>query len=883
MRPLKVEFQAFGPYSGYECVDFEALSSSGLFLICGDTGTGKTTVLDAITFALYGKSSGGGRDSFEQMRCRNASDETVTFVKLEFENNGDNYVFERRLEKKRVNFHKSFNALKKDSDGNWQVLFENAKESDLNSKAVEIIGLEYSQFVQVIILPQGKFEELLTSNSDDKEKILTSIFGEELFKRIASKVYELADKRKEELSKKKTLIKMRLQEEGCESISELASLIEEKKKKLEELKTEADNSDLGKIIKKNQELLTLVKRFEDLEAEEAKLKRLKENISDREAWIIKINNAKRAEKVRDKIEALMSFEDSLNERKKEKSQREAILDMQKNKFEKAEKSNKDCLFRAKEVDEKKALIAVYEGKLVDYEGINAVLDLLEKTKQQEKQLLDKEVSAKNKCSKLDEVISNLKSEYDALSLEHNTMLNSYLANITGEIAKTLVEGEACPVCGSKSHPKKAKSSLSSVTREQVDNKKEQAEKKYTELTNKTAEKEEAEKEVSKCHAEVETVHSKVVELSVKHDGMKENLVEGIESLADFERTLNNLKRTVSDFEKEKGQIEKEYKLSSENYAKAKENVLNAEEELKKASKKYDESKALLDLAIKENSFASEDEAKEMLLSADEVEELTKKVAEYDAAVKSCEENLCKLNNELNGLQKPDKETCEKTIEEASTAKESFAKEIGILEKELADLTSKEKKISEDSEGIDEMFSEAERDWAMAKKLRGDSGVGLQRYVLGIMFSSVVAEANKKLEYFDNGKYKLYRTNDRNSGSTKSGLELKIVDKYSDDKDGRFVGTLSGGEKFLTSLALAIGMSSVAKKSGIKIDAMFIDEGFGSLDESCIGYAMDILDSVKKASGTVGIISHMPILEERIPTKLIATVKGKEHHIVQSIG
>ena len=185
MRPVKVEFQAFGPYAGYEMVDFDAVASMGLFLICGKTGIGKTMILDAMTFALYGKSSGHGRDDFTAMRCTNAAFEVTTFVKFKFENNGKYYIFERRLERKRKNLAQSYNVMSRDDNGVWQPLLENAKERALNELAVQIIGLEYDQFRQVIVLPQGQFERLLTSNSDEKEKILTNIFGEGKWQGIA--------------------------------------------------------------------------------------------------------------------------------------------------------------------------------------------------------------------------------------------------------------------------------------------------------------------------------------------------------------------------------------------------------------------------------------------------------------------------------------------------------------------------------------------------------------------------------------------------------------------------------------------------------------------------------------------------------------------------
>ena len=164
------------------------------------------------------------------------------------------------------------------------------------------------------------------------------------------------------------------------------------------------------------------------------------------------------------------------------------------------------------------------------------------------------------------------------------------------------------------------------------------------------------------------------------------------------------------------------------------------------------------------------------------------------------------------------------------------------------------------------IQQAEDDLAFAKKLRGDSGIGLQRYVLAVMFNQVIGEANRMLEKVHGGRYRLYRSDDKGAGN-KRGLELRVHDNRSPETEGRSVSTLSGGEKFLVSLSLSIGMSTIAQKTGVQIEALFIDEGFGTLDDSSIHDAMDILESVRKSSGLIGIISHVQLLESCIPTHL----------------
>ena len=207
----------------------------------------------------------------------------------------------------------------------------------------------------------------------------------------------------------------------------------------------------------------------------------------------------------------------------------------------------------------------------------------------------------------------------------------------------------------------------------------------------------------------------------------------------------------------------------------------------------------------------------------------------------------------------------------------------MLSETIRRLSQKAEKLALAGEGLEEKLLEAEQDLAFAKKLRGDAGTGLQRYVLGILFSSVIAAANRMLSMVHGGRYRLFRSDEKAQGSNKRGLELKVYDKNSEEHEGRFVSTLSGGEKFLASLALSIGMSTIAQKSGIRIEALFIDEGFGSLDEDSITDAMQILGSIQQANGLVGIISHVELLQERIPTKLRVEETEKGSHIIQTIG
>ena len=236
---------------------------------------------------------------------------------------------------------------------------------------------------------------------------------------------------------------------------------------------------------------------------------------------------------------------------------------------------------------------------------------------------------------------------------------------------------------------------------------------------------------------------------------------------------------------------------------------------------------------------------------------------------SCKENAAALRekqSELAAATEPDASLFEERQAEITRETSEFNRKDAELSGLIARWEKKHKSLVEKSRHYAANIHQAENDLAFARKLRGDTGIGIQRYVLAVMFNQVIGEANRMLVNVHGGRYQLLRSDEKGTGN-KRGLELKVHDNRCPEKEGRTVGMLSGGEKFLVSLALSIGMSTVAQKSGVQIEALFIDEGFGTLDDNSIHDAMNVLDSVRRSSGTIGIISHVQLLEANISTHL----------------
>ena len=883
MKPCTVEFQAFGPYAGHELVDFEKLAARGLFLICGKTGTGKTMILDAITFALYGKSSGHGRDDFEAMRCTNAAFDVTTYVRFTFENNGIYYRFERRLERKRKNLSASYMVWQKDENGTWTAMFENAKEKMLNEKAEEIIGLSYEQFRQVIVLPQGQFEKFLTSDSADKEKILTSIFGEEKWQAVAQLMFEEATERRQQLKSLQEQISNSLQEEACETLAELEAVIAQKKERLVTMETAYQEGACEKQIRALRDRLALVSRFQDLRRGKARVRAYEEKQHDRAEQEKRIQDARRAEKVKELLLELHRAEAAQAERKtavwaadqaagQAKQQAEQIL-LQVT----AQQQKND------EIEEKKAQKIQLTAKITDYESIAALEQNFQKQRKAAESALQEAEQEKQVYENYAPKLVMLHEAYETDMEEHRNLLAAYLAGITGELAASLVEGQPCPVCGSREHPQKAVRTEADTSKEHVEEKRAEADAVYQKLQQTMQKQEQAKKKyeekqrlAQELQLAKETAYTRLAE-------MQNNLIPEIGSLAELQKKLQQLTDEIGkDTEKLQSltkMLEQANNTVAETAAKAE--LARQEEEL--TQKKQEAAMQMVAKGLSEHGFADIKEAEQLLMGEKELEGMRRQIADYDAGKKAAEEQVMRLQEELGRQQEPDEEACKTELARLEKLQETYAKETAVLSETIRRLSEKADKLALAGEGLEEKLLEAEQDLAFAKKLRGDAGTGLQRYVLGILFSSVIAAANRMLSMVHGGRYRLFRSDEKAQGSNKRGLELKVYDKNSEEHEGRFVSTLSGGEKFLASLALSIGMSTIAQKSGIRIEALFIDEGFGSLDEDSITDAMQILGSIQQANGLVGIISHVQLLQERIPTKLRVEEMEKGSHIIQTIG
>ena len=875
MKPIFLEIQAFGPYAGKETVDFEDLSKSGIFLIKGPTGSGKTTIFDAMTFALYGGGSGldakqkNGRNSLEEWRCNQAAHDTPTYVSFTFSCTSGVYRFTRTLTPKRTSVALSYDASRLSDDGIWKPLSQNPREKDLNEKAEELVGLSKEQFRQVVLLPQGQFEKFLTADSSEKEAVLTKIFGVDSWGGYARKFFDAAYSRMNALENEKKEISLSLSEEDLETMDALSEKISSLKEELEELEKKHKDFNADGCKKELESDRLLSAKFVALHELEDKYNKLLERKSEFDDKKTLLKAAEKAEALRDILKLAKDAHDDYIKRQNaldELTEQKPNLEIERDSAKEAKADYEEKSPVEKLTKEK----ALYESRRENYLSIDELRSKLKDAEDVRKSAAEAKEAADSLVNSLKEEAARLLSEYNKAEEYAKSVRNKYFAGIYGEIAGELKDGVPCPVCGSIQHPSPAGKIADSVSKtdvEATENAQTDAKKAWEDVDQKLQAAEIKGKDAAEKLSKADKA---LTEAKAKVESAEKNLLKDIEDSDALENAINaaddaikaynsRLKELSDDF------LEKDKKLNNLNS-----DIKNARKELDSAKEAKGKAEDELNSKLFKAGYADVGAAESDLMEHDDRNELRDDIAGYEADCKTAKADLDAKALELSESIEPDSSAFEERQKEIDDELEEYTAMKTKIDGSITRLKDKSASLEKKQKHYDENISEAETDLAFARKLRGDSGIGLQRYVLGIMFNQVISEANIMLRLVHGGRYHLFRSDEKGSGN-KRGLELKVHDARSPESEGRSVGMLSGGEKFLVSLALSIGMSSIAQKSGVRIEALFIDEGFGTLDNDSIDDAMDVLESVKDGRGTIGIISHVKLLEDTI-TKHIEVVK-----------
>lgn len=908
MRPLKLKISAFGPYSGVTEFDFEKLGTGGLYLITGDTGAGKTTIFDAITYALYGEPSGKNRE-VSMLRSKYADDSTPTVVELVFSYRDKEYTVKRNPEYERE--AKRGGGTTKQT-ANAEITYPDGKVvtkiKDVDNAIKEIIGIDRNQFCQIAMIAQGDFLKLLLAPTKERMEIFRHIFKTERFADLQERLKRESGKLSDECDATKRSIKQYIDGIVCDedntdfievskakngdltiedTISILEKIIaddknEELKVSEEQEKLQKDTDEIKLIITKANEIISAKKDLEENEKvskeEEAKQAELSEKLKEENAKQPEVKELN--EKVA-KIKALLPDYDELQAKECLFNKNKQFID---NSAEAIEKLKADISNIEKEIEslseESKALDKAGEEKLKlesEKRNLKGNAEKLNALKQNlvalDKAQTDYDFALKDyklKQAKAEQTDSDFK----ALNV-------AYLNAQAGILADTLKDDMPCPVCGSVNHPNIATKPKNAPTKEALE-----------ELQNQVNKDNEAANTARTNAGSFKGALDEKTENATKEISILLGDVELCNAKATIDEKLEAIDNKITETEKLVSDAQKKVERKAEIGELIPQKYATLETAKKKLTEITDEAKnktaenTVLEKRIAELKEKLTLESKEKAES--EIESLTKKAEQIVKALEVVQNAVNSNKEKIAALKSAKEEILKRIGKDTNIDLEKETEKQQKLTDELADLVKKSKNIhsritaNEASlENIklksgDLITTEKKYTWVKALsntangQLTGQQKIMLETYIQMNYFDRIIARANTRLMIMTDGQYDLVRRKEALSKSGQSGLDLDVIDHYNGSH--RSVKTLSGGESFKASLALALGLADEIQSSagGIKLDTMFVDEGFGSLDEESLAAAMKALSSLAESDRLVGIISHVGELKQKIDKQIIIT-------------
>ena len=868
MKPIQLVLSAFGPYVERTVIDFSALGEEGLFLIAGDTGAGKTTIFDAISFALYGEASGGKeKRKSKSFHSDYVSDQTETYVELTFRHRGETWWIRRNLEYQRpakkkkdgmeTTTRQAADAQMRNEDTGEEIL----RMDDVNRRVRELLGLTQDQFTQTVMIAQGDFLKILTASSDDRKKLFRDLFHTNLYVDLQSRLQE---KNRACADEQKALEQVILSAEGkidpeaefaereillsyCGQIQHtdalcalLARLIEQEKAAQEQARAQKKEAadQIGALIAAVTEGERVNRDFADWESKRARLAALTAGQGEIDAQRAALAAARRAQQL-ETDEALMR-----RTRRDMDAQRAALSEAQAA-LEQAEKALPEAETRMKEAESRSGEIHALLAQAKQMEDCLPVLGEVERLKA----ALD---TQKRELQRLTEDSSRAQAAYTAAQ-------NSYYLSQAGLLARELKAGQPCPVCGSTAHPCPAQITPETVTRqalEQAAKRRETAEKAQSDAATRLAAN----------RAALDEREDRLRALKIGADETQQRLAARIDAAhqaaADRQREIDAARSAYQALDKRKTAAQSAVDAAQKQLA-----VL--EKDLRVQTEAFEQ---------KRMAHGFEDEASYRLAKRTnaEIERLDREIRNYDEQKRTLAAQTHELEDKLSGRQRTDLAALQNRRAAALDRQAKAENAEKAMVRKLTLHESAEREIRQANAAIQKKRGK----WQIIQELytccagiaAGNPRAKLtfEAYVQQYYFRFVVAAANKRLTRLTDGMFTLRVMREAANRVSQSGLDLEVLDRSTGQ--ARDVSTLSGGESFLASLALALGLSdAVQSQSGqIRMDAMFIDEGFGSLDENALRSSIDVLLELADGKRLIGIISHVQELEERIDKQIVVT-------------
>jgi DNA repair protein SbcC/Rad50 len=989
MRLHSLEMTAFGPYATPQRIDFDLLSSSGLFLLEGPTGAGKTTILDAVTYALYGGLAGEG-SADDRLRSHFAGPDTEPRVRLEFSVRGDRYRITRVPEYLRPKIRgEGFTTqasqvhLERLEGDRWASLSSNKAET--GDMVADAIGLTRAQFTQVMLLPQGEFARFLRARDDDRRELLTKLFGTQLYDRVTAEL----DRRRAAAVRERQDAE-RAVVTAVAAAAESAGLDQDVREDLLSLpraecatRLKEAGEELARTVALTGEALgvaaaevvTALAKDEEARRQAALMTRLIEALAalraheqvrpEHEQRADRLAAARRAEPVRPLLAGLADAQALAGEA------REALLDLlgapeagilagraDAGPDMLAGRGGAEAAARAAAADheaaglqhlvDREAGLAAQQADLAVLEeqaeaasakvsaleearhGLPGRISRLEGEWQQARSaaaglgalavrrdtLREKHLAASEAAELTPEVAaarSALQAAVDAHQASvdaHQALYETRLSEMAAELAAQIAEGGPCPVCGSLDHPAPACASGDAVS--------------GSDIEEAAARRDRAEEERARLDQEHAALAQQVAALTARADGRAaSDLAAEIEALDGGIAAAEQAAADAAGLEAGLAAARDEQETSATDLQEAKEQdgasgaqaraartdlellrgkladaageagsvaarqarlregadhdraLARALDGLSAALADQDRAQQRAEREASARGFATLEDARAAVMLPGEQDDLAARVDSWrdrlgrlEAAVHA--DDLTSLDPDRAddvqaraGVAAAALVRAQEGEQQVRVVHEAAKAQAGRLAELMAEVADKEAAYDRLVEATDPVVRLA----GLAKGTDGHRRVNLTTYVLRHWFSQVVAAANVRLSAMSSGRYELKRTDEGETRRERSGLTLAVTDRHTGAE--RSPASLSGGETFYTSLALALGLADVVKAEagGVDLDTLFIDEGFGSLDADTLDQVMAVIDDLRERGRVVGIVSHVADLKDRVPERL----------------
>lgn len=920
MRPIKLVLSAFGPYASKVELDLSKLGENGVYLITGDTGAGKTTIFDAITFALFGKPSGDIRD-VKTLRSEYANEEIETYVELDFIYHDEEYHIYRRPEYTYTHVQKNGEVKQRSKATDAYLILPNGdrivKPTEVIKQVEQLLGMKRDQFRQIAMIAQGSFLEILNADTKERGRLFEKVFMTSKYSVLMDRLNQMAKESSIALNDAKLRLQQIisdirvpeiLQEQYEQTLETFAmndiqpvydlldNIIIGAKKGIENLQKQKEqvqkqlqksHKEETEKTKQLQDLLSLEKLLKEKPMKEEKANLYTERLkTDGEKYRIQIDALKKEqaqiEHELPEYAGLTKLTAKLAEIKKQGS---SVLKDLETKTSLKKQLDEDITLKQKEAqiltdselslnklfikeeEIEKKISAFYHASMIQSNYQNAVDNLKEKT-----QFLQESTDRK----------AMLQKQYDDAQL-------SYFANQAGLLASRLIKGEPCPVCGSIEHPRPASYSDQLVTQEEINQYKKKADQVEKEYQGASKACVDADLKMSTLQNELELVLKSVTEQTIPLGNVKTFIDEHTVQLKKEQKEISTRIKQLQQQSKRYQELLKMIPKLQQKLTALAEEVSQSEITQAKLSVEHEQIQKQVQETTVKLKYSSETEAKNRVAT------LAKQILEYQQQIdqlanesKLAMDELVYVSAQIDML----KEKVESSIDEIPLQKN----QLGLLQAEIenlqvqqeeilksihdtqmyeSDAQDTKKKIKSESDTYQTKLSRYSSlrelaDVAMGNGRSSKEKITLQEYVQIAYLDRMIHKANERYLSMSNQQYQLVRSAGTKDKRSHEALDLDVID-FSNGSI-RPVSSLSGGESFIASLALALGMSDEIQfqAGGIQIDTMFIDEGFGTLDRDSLNNAIQTLMKLSGENRLVGIISHVKELKERIHKGIIVT-------------